>query len=314
MSIRSHAFKVLMAFLAVYFIWGSTYLAIKYAVGSIPPFFMAGLRHGLAGLMMIIYARHRGQRTSTPVHWRSAFIVGGLMLGVGNGGVTWAEQTVPSGLAALLVATVPLWMVLFNGLIWEKSVPKVLDMLGVVMGLCGVAILVGPEDILGGERIEWAGAIALMVAAIGWSFGSLISRHAPLPSSPVLATGMEMFAGGVVLLLAGLATGEWSRLNFSAITPLSAVAFAYLAVFGSVIGFTAYVWLLKQTTPAKASTYAYVNPIVAVVLGWLLADEELSARTLLSAAVIVASVAIVSLGRKLYSRSTAPATTMPIEE
>lgn len=294
MSIRSHAFKVLAAFLAVYFIWGSTYLAIRYAVESIPPFFMAGIRNGLAGLMMILYARARGDSAPTRIHWRSAVVVGALMLAGGNGGVSWAEQVVPSGLAALLVATVPLWMVAFNAMFWERSRPTAREVAGIVLGFLGVLVLVGPDEIMGGGRIALSGAIVLVLASVSWSLGSLISRKAPLPKSPILATGMEMFAGGALLLVGGLVSGEWSRLDIGAVTSTSALSLAYLLIFGSLIGFTAYVWLLRQTTPARAATYAYVNPIVAVLLGWMLADEALTTRTLLSAAVIVGAVVIVT--------------------
>ncbi|MBL7994404.1 drug/metabolite exporter YedA [bacterium] len=295
----SHRMKIIIAFLALYLIWGSTYLAIRWGVESIPPFFMAGSRHLVAGLFLFFIIRKRDKSEITKIHWRSAFIIGGLLLLGGNGGVTWAEQHVPSGLAALLVATVPLWIMILSWLQKENVRPGIREFIGIILGLFGLAILVGPEELAGGERIDPIGAIALLIASLAWSFGSLYSRKAPVPSSAFLNTSMQMIGGGVLLIILGFVTGESGRLNVSEITARSFFSLVYLAAFGSLIGFSAYIWLLKVSTPAKVTTYAYVNPVVAVIFGWLLAGEELSMRTILASVVIIGSVVIITLPKNL---------------
>lgn len=294
----SRSFKIVLAFAAIYLIWGSTYLAIKFAIATIPPFLMAGARFLVAGAIMYVFARLRNSERPTPLHWRSATIIGGLLLMGGNGGVTWAEQYVPSGLTALLIATVPLWITVLNWLHHDRIRPGVREIGSVLLGLIGLAILVGPEELIGKGRIDLIGAGVLITASILWSFGSLYSRHAPLPSNPLLSIGMEMLAGGAILAVVGLASGETARIDLSAVSAQSIWSILYLILVGALIGFTAYVWLLKQTSPNLVATYAYVNPVVAVFLGWLLAGEELTFRTMLAATVIVAAVVIVTLKPK----------------
>ncbi|NUM80115.1 EamA family transporter [bacterium] len=294
----SRSFKIVLAFAAIYLIWGSTYLAIKFAIATIPPFLMAGARFLVAGAIMYVFARLRNSERPTPLHWRSATIIGGLLLMGGNGGVTWAEQYVPSGLTALLIATVPLWITVLNWLHHDRIRPGVREIGSVLLGLIGLAILVGPEELIGKGRIDLIGAGVLITASLLWSFGSLYSRHAPLPSNPLLSIGMEMLAGGAILAVVGLASGETARIDLSAVSAQSIWSILYLILVGALIGFTAYVWLLKQTSPNLVATYAYVNPVVAVFLGWLLAGEELTFRTMLAATVIVAAVVIVTLKPK----------------
>lgn len=289
--------KLLAAFAAVYLVWGSTYLAIRFALETLPPFLMAAARFLVAGGVLYAVVRARGEPRPSLVHWRSAVIVGGLLLFLGNGGVVWAEQTVPSGVVALLVATLPLWMVLLE---WarpggERPTGRVVA--GLVVGFAGLVLLVGPADLMGGGRVDPVGAGVVLFAALAWAAGSIYSRGAPLPASPFLATGMEMLAGGALLLALGVARGELGVLDLSAVSAKSALALAYLVVFGSLVGFTAYVWLLRVSTPSRVSTYAYVNPVVAVLLGWGLAGEPLSARVLGAAAVIIAAVVLITRSR-----------------
>ncbi len=294
--------RVALAFAAVYVLWGSTYLAIRFGIETIPPFLMAGTRHLIAGLLLYTWMRSRGTPRPSATHWRSATIIGGLMLLGGNGLVTWAEQRVPSGLAALIVASVPIWMAVLEG--FEKRArPGGAVIAGLLLGLAGIALLVAPGRFAGNGHVDPIGALALLTAALCWSIGSLYSRRVPLPASTFTATAMEMIAGGTWLWVAGLLFGEGSRLHLSAISMRSAVSLAYLILFGSLIGFTAYVWLLKATTAARVSTYAYVNPIVAVVLGTLFAGEVITARVAIAAFVIVGSVALIITSRARPARS-----------
>jgi drug/metabolite transporter (DMT)-like permease len=286
------------AFAAVYIVWGSTYLAILFALETLPPFWMAAARFLLAGGLLYAWARWRGAPPPTRVHWRGAAVVGALLLLGGNGGVVWAEQRVPSGLAALLVATVPLWMVLLDGAGRGWRRPPLQVLMGIGIGLVGVGLLVGSGRVAGGQAVDPLGAGVLVLASLSWASGSLYARRAPLPSSPLLGTAMEMIGGGLCLAVAGLIAGEHQRLDLAAASPKSLLAVVYLVVFGSLVGFTAYVFLLRHTRPALVATYAYVNPVVAVLLGWALADEPLTARTLLAGAVIVGAVVLITTHRQ----------------
>lgn len=286
------------AFAAVYLVWGSTYLAIRFAIETIPPFLMAGVRFTIAGNLLYAWARLRGAPRPEPGHWRAAAMIGALLLLGGNGAVTWSEQLIPSGIAALLVACVPCWMVLIDWLRPGGPAPTVQIGLGLLLGLVGIAVLVGPESFMGGERINLLGAGVVVFGSISWATGSILSRHVTVPSRPLLATGMQMQWGGALLLAAGLVSGEASRVDFAAISLKSLLALTYLIVIGALVGYSAYIWLLRATTPARAATYAYVNPVVAVLLGWMLADEPLSWRVAAAAAVIVAGVALITLSRQ----------------
>lgn len=285
--------QLVLAFASVYVLWGSTYLAIRIGVETIPPFLMAGLRHATAGVLLLGWLRLSGKAgRPTARHWRSAAIIGGLMLLGGNGLVTWAEQRVPSGLAALIVASVPIWMTLLHGVQIRRR-PHGIVILGLLLCMGGLAFLVVPTRGGGAGHVDPLGAAALLTAALMWAIGSLYSRTAALPSSTLLATGMEMVAGGVILLTVSAALGEWGGFSFAAVSARSAWALAYLIVAGSLLGFSAYVFLLSATTPARVSTYAFVNPVVAVFFGWALAGEAVTLRTALSALFIVGAVAII---------------------
>jgi drug/metabolite transporter (DMT)-like permease len=284
--------QIVAAFAAVYVLWGSTYLAIRFGVETIPPFLLAGVRHLTAGLVLFAWLRLRGTPKPEARHWRAAAVIGAFLLLGGNGLVTWAEQRVPSGLAALIVASVPIWMTLFDG-IERRERPHGVVILGLAMGLAGLVFLVAPGNFAGGSQVEPLGAAALLAASLFWSIGSLRSRKATLPSSTLLATAMEMIAGGAILLVVSGLLREWQTFAPAAVSAKSLASLAYLIVAGSLLGFSAYTFLLGATTPARVSTYAYVNPLVAVFLGWALAGETVTARTLIAAAVIVAAVGLI---------------------
>jgi drug/metabolite transporter (DMT)-like permease len=285
--------QIVTAFAAVYTIWGSTYIGIRFAVETLPPFSMAGARALAAGALLYVWARWRGAAKPEFVHWRAAAIIGSLLLLGGNGLLSWAERRVPSGLSALIVGSTPLWMVLLEWLWHSGPRPTVGIVSGLVVGFVGLGFLVTPGGSGDGTHPGIYGAGSLLLAAFLWATGSLYSRRARLPSSQLMATAMEMLAGGALLLVAGGALGEWTRFEPARVTARSAVAWLYLTFFGSLIGFTAYVWLLKATTTARASTYAYVNPVVAVFLGWALAGEQITARTLFAATAIILAVVII---------------------
>jgi drug/metabolite transporter (DMT)-like permease len=287
---------IVAAFAAIYVIWGSTYLAILFAIRSIPPLLMAGSRFLLAGAILYGIARITGAPRSNRAQWRTALIVGACLLVGGNGGVTLAEQYVPSGLAALLVATVPLYIALLTWLFGMSERPSAVTALGLAGGFVGVGVLVGPalQSSHGGESPHaWIGMLILLCSSLIWSAGSLYSQKAENAPSPFLAAGQQMLCGGTIMLVAGSATGELRRLNFSEVTMQSFGAFVYLVVIGGIIGYAAYAFLLRYCDPGKVATYAYVNPIVAVILGALFAGETLTLRSALAAALITGSVALV---------------------
>ncbi len=291
---RKQCARLAAAFLAVYVIWGSTYLAIRIAIETMPPFVMAGTRFVIAGAILYGWTTLRGTRGPTRVHWRSALIIGGLLLLGGNGLVTWAEQEVPSSLAALIIASTPIWFVVLEALRPGGTRPTRRTLAGVFIGFIGIAVLVGPANLTTGLQIRTISLVAMLLAPISWAAGSLYSRRASLPRSPIQSNGMEMLLGGALLLILATVTGEWTSFDVDAISARSAAAFIYLVIFGSIIAFTAYVWLLKATTPAKASTYAYVNPIVAVFLGWTLASEPVTPNMLVAMGIILFAVALIS--------------------
>jgi drug/metabolite transporter (DMT)-like permease len=292
-TLRASVPRVAAALGAVYLIWGSTYLAIRFAIETIPPFLMASLRYLTAGAILYAWSRLRGAPRPALAHWRPAVILGGLLLLLGNGGVVWAEQRVSSGLVALLVSTEPLWIVLF-GWMRDHGRPPGRVLLGLLLGFTGLVLLVRPSSSGG---IYPFGVAAVLVASVSWAWGSLYGQRAKLPASPLLGTAMQMLGGGGLLLLASALTGEPARFHLAAVSAKSVLSLAYLAVFGALIAFTAYVWLLKAAPPVLVSTYAYVNPLVAVFLGWAVAGEPITRGTLIAAAVILAGVALISSAR-----------------
>jgi len=292
-SVPANRALVLLSFASVYILWGSTYFAIRVGVESIPPYLLAGMRHLAVGLVFYPVVRFTTREKPTLAQWRTAFIVGCLLLGVGNGTVSWAEQTVPSGIAALLVATVSLWMVLVDWLRPGGLRPALRVIGGFLLGFAGMALLIGPKHLGGAERVDPLGALALIGASFAWATGSIYSRHHPLPRSPLLSMAMQTVSGGAALCLFAMARGEVRNFHFAQVTTRSWMGLVYLVIFGSALGFSAYVYILKHSTAAHVATYAFVNPVVALFLGWFFAAEPVSARTLVASAVILTAVILV---------------------
>jgi drug/metabolite transporter (DMT)-like permease len=291
---RPYPIKLVLAFASVYIIWGSTYLAIRYAIATLPPLLMASIRFFAAGSILYAWARVRGAAHPTLPQWKAAAVIGAFLLLGGNGAVVWAEQRVPSGLTALLVATEPLWVVLLDGLRKGGVRPDGRTIVGLIFGFFGMLLLVGPSRTAGGGPVEPLGAALLVTAALSWAAGSLYSLRARLSPSPLMNAGMQMLCGASLLLAAGSVSGEWSRFSLQRASPSSWIALLYLVIFGSLVGFTSYTWLLQAATPSHVATYAYVNPLVAVFLGWLLAGELLTVRILVAATVITTAVVIIT--------------------
>lgn len=292
-SAKRDATLLVAAFAAVYIIWGSTYFAIAVGIESFPTLMLPAARHLIAGLVLYPLLRWKTGIRPTPGQWRTAIITGLLLLLAGNGGVCLAERTVPSGVAALLVALVSFWMVLVDWIrpCGLRPLPRVVASL--VLGFGGLVLLVGPAHLGGSERVNPIGAGILFVASFAWAWGSIYSKHNDLPSSPMLGVAMQSLAGGAALWIVSLLAGEGRQLHISAITMRSWLALAYLLVFGTGIGFTAYVYILKKSTAARVGTYAFVNPVVALFIGWIGAGETITLRTALAAAVILTAVLLV---------------------
>lgn len=302
----SSSVLIVLAFAAIYLIWGSTYLGIKYAIQTLPPFLMAATRFLTAGLILFGWASIQGwlgkdQQRLSSEQWRRAFVIGALLLLCGNGGVTWAEHYLPSGLTALFVGIEPLWVVVVNWAVGGGQ-PNGKMVLGLFTGLAGVALLMSGEftGASSAGMMSYIAAAVVIAAGFAWASGSVYSLRRPVRASPSLAAGLQMLAGGILLLVVALLTGEFGKLNLSNASWTSVGALAYLIVFGSLVAFTAYSWLLRKVNPALAATYAYVNPLVAVLLGWLIAGEPVTLRMLFATAVIVGSVALITT----YSQRT----------
>jgi drug/metabolite transporter (DMT)-like permease len=296
---RTHASRaqIIAAFASIYLVWGSTYLAIRYAIETIPPFTMGGVRFLISGALLYVWARYRGAPKPTRLHWRNATIAGGFLLLGGNGAVVWAEQFVPSGLTALLVSILPFWLVIIEWVRPPRRRPSGLVLVGLVLGFIGIIVLVGPGNLGGQGDIRPLGALVLILGSLSWAIGSFWSRDAELPRSGLLTTGMEMLTGGALLLIVGVVSGELGDFDLRRVSSESAIGLLYLITFGSLIGFTSYIWLLDKVSPARLGTYAYVNPIVAVLLGWAIAGETLSIRTGVAAAIVICAVALITSAR-----------------
>lgn len=298
--------KLIVAFGAVYLIWGSTYLAIAFAIKTIPPLLMAGARFVVAGGLLYGWSRGRGIAAPRPVQWGWAFLLGGLFFLVGNGAVVWVEQEMSSGLTALIVAMVSVWTALLEWLRPGGARPPGMVVAGIVLGFLGVALLVLPGSATA-EHAPLTGVLLLMCSTFAWSLASVINRNADMPADTQQVSGMEMLAGGLLLVAASGVAGDWGRFDPAGVTGTSAIAFLYLVVFGSLVTFTAFAWLLTVSTPNKVATAGYVNPMVAVFLGWAIGGEVLSSRSLLASLVIVVSVVLIISGRgNARSRLAAP--------
>jgi len=306
--------RIIVAFAALYLIWGSTFLGIRFAIETIPPFLMAGARFLIAGVIMYSIALSQGIGKSSWANWRTSLIIGACLLLAGNGGVTISEQYIDSGLAALIVAVVPIYIVILGWASGMTPRPVPIVWLGLVGGFVGVGVLLGPALSFSsnGGRHPAIGMSILLVTSFIWSAGSLYSRTAKHAASPFLTAAQQMLCGGLLLLLASFATGETRHFHPNSMSILSLASFAYLVLIGAVIGYTAYIWLLRHCDPAKVATYAYVNPIVAVLLGAAFAGETLTMRTLVAGVLIISSVALVITAQQLRAR-TEPAISTAIE-
>ena len=305
--------KVWIALLALYIVWGSTYLAIRFSVETIPPFLHAALRFLISGAILYIWRRAAGDPAPTAGNWKSTAIVGAALLLGGNGLVAWAEQTVPSGIAALLITTSPFWLVLFESMRAGGTKPTWQAILGLIVGFAGVFILIGPAELTGGEgSFDTFGVILLLLAPLFWSMGSIYAKGADMPKSTLLSTGMQMLTGAVALFLVSLVKGELNGFSPGLVSMRSWLALLYLITFGSLIGFVSYGWLLHNAPISLVSTYAYVNPVVAVLLGSLFADEPLNGRILIAAAIIIGSVVLINSARQVKVKTkTEPLQAVP---
>ncbi len=292
----SPRWMIVLAFAALYVIWGSTYLSIRIAIETIPPFLMVAMRFLIASGIMFALARASGASLPTRIEWRSAGIMGVLLLVGGNGGVSWSEQKLPSGLAALLVAMVPLWVALIEWFRPGGRRPADRAFVGIALGLAGLLVLVSPDLLANSQQIDPLSVFAIILATILWATGTVYSRtdYAKLPPSPLMSTAVEMLIAGVVLALLALATGEMGRFHPAGISSRSLIAVGYLVVFGSAVAFTAFVWLLQVVPATRVATYAYVNPVVAVVLGWLILGERLTIEMQIATPIIILAVILIT--------------------
>ena len=285
--------RLIVAFACVYVVWGSTYLAIRIAIETIPPFLMAGIRFTIAGAILMLWSRSRGNRLPTRAEWKIALVIGVLLMLLGNGGVVWAEQTVPSSLAALIVGASPIATVAIDWLRPGGPRPSNLTIVGLLTGFAGVAILVNPfaTDV---ARVDPAGAVGVLIAVLAWSAGSIYSRSRPYGTSALMGAAANMITGGLMFLVVGLVLGELPKLNLQATSTRSALALLYLIFVGALVGFTAFFYVLQHTTPAKSTTYAYVNPVVAIFLGWAILNEPVTTRVIVAAVIIIGGVVTIT--------------------
>jgi drug/metabolite transporter (DMT)-like permease len=296
-SAHPPTWKTLLAFAIIYFVWGSTFLAIRIGVREVPPFLLAGMRFLIAGLAIYLWMLAHGEPSPTPRHWTSAFFLALLIFVMDYGLLFWAEQRVPSGVAAVMLATIPAFMALSEIMILRTQRLTFRLTLALLIGLVGVAVLMGHSLNLGGAPIDTAGAVALIVAAIGWSIAAALTLKLPLPSSKVMNSGAQMLAGGVLLFLTSATLGEFRNFHPAAVSRAAWLSLLYLIVAGSIIAFTAYVWLIHHEPPTKVGTYAYVNPVVAVLLGYFFAGESLGTRTVLGTLFVLISVIVITTTR-----------------
>jgi len=307
---RAARLELFLAFAAVYLVWGSTYLFIAFAIETMPPFLMASARFLLAGGALYAWAWRRGSARPRPAQWAWAFLLGALFVLIGNGTVVWVEQRLASGLTALVVALVSVWTAILEWVRPGGARPPGIVLTGILLGFLGVAILVLPGR-MGGNHIEPVGVLLLVGSTFSWALGSVLSREADLPKSAALVSGMQMLAGGVLLFLASLVAGDWTGFDITAISAKSWASFFYLVLFGSLVAFTCFSWLLQVSTPNKVATAGYVNPMVAVFLGWAFAGEALTLRAVLAALVIVAAVVLIITGREVTAARIPPTPSTP---
>jgi drug/metabolite transporter (DMT)-like permease len=293
-AVHRHKWKVLLAFSIIYFVWGSTFLAIRIGVHEVPPFLLAAIRFLIAGLVLYIWMLAKGERSPTKREWTSISLLAVLIFVIDYGLLFWAEQRVPSGIAAVVIAIVPAFMTI-SEIVFLKTRKLTFRLAAaLVIGLAGVAVLMIRTLNFGGAPIDLLGAAALIVASIGWSVASALLRKLPLPSSKVMSSGAQMLAGGIFLAIAAAALGEFPKFHPANVSREAWFSLAYLIIAGSIIAFTAYVWLIHHESPTKVGTYAYVNPVVAVVLGYFLGGEALGSRTVLGTVLVLISVIVIT--------------------
>ncbi|MGD0618359.1 MAG: EamA family transporter [Bryobacteraceae bacterium] len=297
MTSKPSAWMTLLAFAIIYLVWGSTFLAIRVGVHEVPPFLLAAMRFLVAGLVLYLWMIARGERGPTARQWRSAFVLAVLIFVVDYGLVFWAEQWVPSGITAVMMATIAVFMALSEIIFLRTQRLSLRLVVALLVGIGGVAVLMSRSFHLGGAPINRAGAIALIVGAIGWSVASALTRKLPLPPSKVMSSGAQMFAGGVLLTFTAAALGEFRDFHPLSVSRGAWFALLYLIVAGSIVAFTAYVWLIHHESPTRVGTYAYVNPVVAVLIGYFFGGEALGLRTILGTVFVLASVVLITTAR-----------------
>jgi drug/metabolite transporter (DMT)-like permease len=288
------AWKVLLAFAIIYLVWGSTFLAIRIGVREVPPFLLAGMRFFVAGIVLYGWMRARGTPSPTMREWGAASFLAILIFVLDYGLLFWAERRVPSGIAAVMLATIPVFMALGEILFLRTQRLGFRLGLALLIGLAGVAVLVGPTVSLGEAPVDTAGAYALIVAAMSWSVAASLTRKLPSPASKIMSSGAQMLAGGVLLMLTAALLGEFRGFHVQAVSRGAWLALAYLIVAGSIVSFTAYVWLIHHESPTKVGTYAYVNPVVAVLLGYFLGGEAIGPRTIVGTLLVLVSVVVIT--------------------
>ena len=294
---RPRTWKILLAFAIIYLVWGSTFLAIRIGVREVPPFLLAGMRFLVAGLILCGWMMARGERSPSIRQWASVILIAFMIFVLDYGLLFWAEQRVPSGIAAVMMATIPVFMALSEIIFLRTQKATIRLALALLIGIGGVSVLMSSSLNLGGAPIDSRGAVALIIASFNWSLGSALMRKLPLPHSKVMSSGAQMLAGGVLLILAAAALGEFRNFSPSAVSREAWLSLVYLIVAGSIVGFTAYVWLLHHESPTKVGTYAYVNPVVAVLIGYFFGGEALGLRTILGTLLVLISVVVITTTR-----------------
>jgi|ERR1700688_536220 len=300
--------KTLLAFAIIYFVWGSTFLAIRVGVREVPPLILAAMRFFVAGVVLYVWMIARGERSPSGREWRSACLLGIVIFVMDYGLLFWAEQRVPSGIAAVMLATIPVFMALSEIIFLRTQTLTIRLVLALLIGIGGVAVLMSRSLNLGGAPIDKMGAVALIFASISWSVASALTRKLTLPASKVMSSGAQMLAGGVFLAVTAAALGEFRNFHPWSVSRETWFALLYLIVAGSIVGFTAYVWLIHHESPTKVGTYAYVNPIVAVLVGYFLGGEALNMRTILGSLFVLVSVVVITT-----TRAKKPVVTVPVE-
>jgi len=295
---RPRTWKVLLAFAIIYFVWGSTFLAIRVGVREVPPFLLAGMRFVVAGMVLYVWMRVRGTPSPTAREWGAASLLAVLIFVLDYGLLFWAERRVPSGIAAVMMATIPVFMALGEIVFLRTQRLTFRLALSLLVGMAGVVVLVGLTVSLGEAPVDRAGACALMVAAISWSVAASLSRKMPLPAAKAMSSGAQMLAGGVLLTMTAALLGEFRGFHAAAVSRGAWLALAYLIVAGSIFGFTAYVWLIHHESPTKVGTYAYVNPVVAVLVGYFLGGEAIGLRTIVGTLLVLVSVVVITTTKK----------------